>query len=62
MFYPIKVLGLLPPGLNQVEPATLGAKMPILRPKSTKNNKKFCKKPTNLKKDKWPWNTHSVLE
>jgi hypothetical protein len=26
LFYPIKVLGLVPPGLNQVEPVPLGAK------------------------------------
>ena len=32
LFYPIKVLGWLPPGLNQVEPVTLGAKMLSTRP------------------------------
>ena len=37
--------GVVPPGLDQVEPVTLGAKMPMSRPQNLKNYKRSAKSP-----------------
>ena len=45
LFYPTKVLGWVPPGLNQVEPATQGCQIMVKRPQKPRKNNSYAKSP-----------------